>query len=414
MNRVFQVGSFFMPFSKVVCSPYALDVAGGLKALIGSCLKQGILPVPSQAKRYLQVSAPEECPLPDSVIKKIAGYPVCVEGNAFWGDLDESEESEAYLRWMDVIREMAIQYGALLATFRASAVLIFQGYLLDDAVLRYLAVQRGLKVISIERTLRNDRLLWESISGVTVNRNQGFLHYWREEDLVESADVEASVDSYLSGIKNFKLHEHSSPERVYSWEGEKPKVLFLGQVYTDSSLLYGLSGFENPIDVIGGLFEWLEKNDATCLIKLHPKEHCGKNPLTHQSYKDVTYFKIRERYGDLLNSLGDRLVIDFENRYDTYSLIQQSDLVVTVNSQAGLESAVMGKAVVHGRQCFYGGLGFTYDYSDSLDFSLRLDQALSVGPPSVGDARKFFHVFYNNFCIPKSSKHVASLVRSVL
>lgn len=414
MNGVFQVGSSLIPFNKVVCSPYALDVAGGLQAVLGSCLKKGIMLVPSQAKRYLKVSASEECPLPDSIIKKITGYPVCVAGNAFWGDLDESEESEAYLRWMAVVREMAIQYDALLATFRASAVLIFQGYLLDDAVLRYLAVQRGLKVISIERTLRNDRLLWESISGVTVNRNQGFLHYWREEDLVSALDVDASVELYLSGIKDFKLHEHSSPERVYEWGGDQPKVLFLGQVYTDSSLLYGLTGFENPIDVIGGLLEWLGQNDATCVIKLHPKEHCGKNPLTHQSYKDVTYSKICERYGDLLDSLGDRIVIDFENQYDTYSLIQQSNLVVTVNSQAGLESAVMGKAVVHGRQCFYGGLGFTYDYSDRLDFSLRLDQALSVGPPSPGDARKFFHVFYNKFCITKSSKHVAALVRSVL
>lgn len=414
INGAFQIGSFLLPFKKVVCSPYALDVAGGLKGLMGPCLNKGIIPVPSQVMRYMKVSTFGECPLPDSVIKKIAGYPVCVEGNTFWGDLDDLEESEAYLRWMGVVREMAIKYDAVLATFRASAVLIFQGYLLDDAILRYLAVQRGLKVIAVERTLRNDRLLWESISGVTVNRNQGFLHYWKEEDLVQPTDVEASVNSYLSGIKNFKLHEHSSPERAYSWESKKPKVLFLGQVYTDSSLLYGLSGFENPIDVIGSLLKWLKQNDASCVIKLHPKEHCGKNPLTHQPYKDVTYFKIRERYGDLFDCLGDRLVIDFENRYDTYNLIQQSDLVVTVNSQAGLESAVMGKAVVHGRQCFYGGLGFTYDYSDNLDFSLRLDQALHFGPQSVAGARRFFHVFYNNFCISKNSKDVAALVRSVL
>lgn len=414
MNRLIKTASLLAPFSKVVCSPYAVDVSGGPKALLSACVKKRILPVPVQLKRYLKVSKHSVCPLSESILRKIAGYPVCVEGNTFWGDLSEVDEAEAYERWMLTIKEMVIQYDALLSAVRAQAVLIFQGYLLDDAVLRYLAVQRGLKVISIERTLRNDRLLWESISGITVNRNQGFLHYWRKQDMVDLSDANKSVETYLSSIKSFKLKEHASPDRIYDWDRVTKRVLFLGQVYTDSSLLYGLTGFENPVDVIGAVLKWLEGNEATFVVKLHPKEHSGKNPLTRQPYNNVTYAHICNRYGALLERLGDRVVIDYENAYDTYSLIDQSDLVVTVNSQAGLESAVMGKPVLHGRNCFYGGLGFTYEYTDQLDISLRLDQALSVGPIAVDEARKFFHVFYGDFCIKKSPAHIAALIRSVL
>ena len=112
--------------------------------------------------------------------------------------------------------------------------------------------------------------------------------------------------------------------------------------------------------------------------------------------------------------LHENLVLDFDNRYDTYALIRQSDLVVTGNSQAGLEAAVMGKSVLHGARCFYGGFGFTRQYHDCSDLGLRLDQALADGPLDPIAARIFFHILYNKFCVSKTAKELASLIRRTL
>jgi hypothetical protein len=369
--------------------------------------------VPVQLAKYCK-PASGALPISKALVVEIARYARCIQANAFWDELKEKETDGAASLIEHEVEKKVRVYDALLRAVRAKGVLIFQGYLLDDAILRYLALARGIKVLSVERTLRSDRLLWESISGITVNRNQGFLHFWRRELVTDQALADAYTESYLADVKRLKLKEHTSPAKRYQWESKKPKVLFLGQVYTDTSLLYGLKGFLNPVAVVDSLLNWAQTADVSLVLKLHPKEHCGKNPFNGAPYDDVTYESIQARCSERISEMGDALLIDYKNDYDTYQLIEQSDLVVTVNSQAGLEAAVMGKPVLQSRQCFYGGLGFTYEFNDPLDFAIRLDQALNEGAKNARQARMFFYLFFERFCIPNESGSISRLMRSTL
>ncbi|HAW19008.1 MAG TPA: hypothetical protein DCX14_02400 [Flavobacteriales bacterium] len=287
---------------------------------------------------------------------------------------------------------------------------------MEDAILRALAIQRDLEVITMERTLRSDRLLWDSISGITVNKNEGALWFWRYENTIRQNCADEYVGDYLKQIKKLKQQEHSSPELSFTWPEGRNRILFLGQVYTDSSLLYGLYGCQNPVDVMASILSSLEANNATAVFKLHPKEHNGDNPVTYQRYDDLTYRKLQGRISNLIEENRDHLVIDHTNRYDTYNLINECDVVVTVNSQAGLEAALAGRPVVHGRSCFYGGCGFTYEFSRVSDIEARIAEAIRSGPPDEDRARRFFYIFYEMFCIHSNesaiSDHISSKLKS--
>lgn len=398
--------------TKVVCSSNC-EMTGNLKNLKSACKKYRIILEESKITKKTKDTATQKQPIPHEILLEIAIYPICLQANLHWIELSDQKRTRLLEFWIPKLERIAAQHHAKLKSEKPDAILIFQGYTPDDAILRHLAVQRGVPIIAIENTMRSDRLIWESISGITVNRNQAHLQFWRHQSIVSLNDAKESVAAYLSKIKEVKkATEHSSPTHKYIWKTNSKKILFLGQVYTDASMIYGLNNFNHPIELIGLLLEWLEKNNHSLLIKLHPKEHTGKNPVTQKPYADVTYRLILEHHSDRIARLGHRILIDSKNEYDTYDLIEQSDLVATANSQAGLEAAIMGKSVIHGRQCFYGGLGFTHEYQDKLDIELRLNQALQEGPKNINDAKKFFYILFEKYCIRKTPSAVAKLLRS--
>ena len=397
--------------NSILCTPLASKITGSFKKLKKTCKKHNIRLITATTKQSIKGGV--SCDLSEEIIQKIARYPSCVQANSHWRDLTKDEQSSLMMQWRTEVIQTAAKYATQLDSIKPRAVLIFQGYLLHDAILKQLALQRNIKTIAIERTMRTDRLVWESISGITVNRNQATLQYWKHQNSTSVNNAEQSVNEYLSAIKRVKKNkEHQSPTLQYDWKTPSKKILFLGQVYTDSSMLYGLNGFNSPIELIGLLLEWTNNNNHSLVIKLHPKEHTGRNPVTLEPYADITHRLISEHYSEALKRLGNRVFIDHQNTYDTYNLIEQSDLVTTANSQAGLEAAIMGKSVVHDRQCFYGGLRFTYDYQDPLDFTLRLDQALQEGPKNISEAKKFFHILFENYCIKNTHNDVARLLSS--
>jgi hypothetical protein len=404
------------PFFKTfVVSLYGIRLVSDAKSFAYACSKRRILPVMSSWEEADQRDE-ESSVLPESILLNILKYTHCVTNNCFWDEFDDEGFVVRLRELLPVARGIVARCDRLLERVNAKGVLIFQGYMMEDAILRALAIQRGLEVITMERTLRNDRLLWDSISGITVNKNEGALWFWRYENTISQECANEYAASYLNQIKSLKQQEHSSPDRSFTWPTGRARILFLGQVYTDSSLLYGLYGCQNPVDVMASILKSLEANNATAVFKLHPKEHNGDNPVTYQRYDDLTYRKLQDRIPNLIKENRYRLVIDYTNRYDTYNLINECDVVVTVNSQAGLEAALASKPVVHGRSCFYGGCGFTYEFSRVSDIEARIAEAIRSGPPDEDRARRFFYIFYEMFCIHSNesaiSDHISSKLKS--
>ena len=138
--------------------------------------------------------------------------------------------------------------------------------------------------------------------------------------------------------------------------------LFLGQVYNDAAVVFGLrDAFASQSHIIEHLVEIVAEMDANLDIRLHPKECSG---IKGDDMEKLTVRKLEEhvRKGhvrDILpviknNSL--KYTLDDCRTYVTYDLIRAADVVVVTNSQAGLEAAALGKPIITVGEAFYGAL----------------------------------------------------------
>jgi hypothetical protein len=307
---------------------------------------------------------------------------------------------------------------------RPDAVVIPSGHTTLGAAYRYLAVLRGIRVLALENSLNDARLVWDDLSGIAVNRIPARNYYWRWADLVDDDEAIAHVAAYLASIKTGKHSDHRSPPTP--WTGSPTPgrtVLYLANVLNDSSVIFN-SRVGSGADAIKATARWALEHGCTFVLKIHPRERPG-SPTLHRplpraeySYEGLTLRALQDdRAFWSMISCSAHCVIDADNRYDTYDLIRRSDVCVTVCSQSGLEAAMMGKETVLLGDAYYGGLGFTHDvqHIDRLGFAIA--QALDPARHRVVDPRKiakFFYIFDQVYCVEKSADGVAALIRRTL
>jgi len=303
-----------------------------------------------------------------------------------------------------------------LRRFRPHMILLAQGHGVEAVVARRCAVEFGLSLLAFENTALKDRIVWEPISGVTVNRNIARSMFWRYMDAVSPPVIKDFCDGIIASTKQNKQEEHASPEAEWKPDSDRPVVLYLGQVYTDSSLLYGCYPDLAPEQVVQSLYNWCETNGAQLVLKLHPKEATGAAPVTLRPYNKLTMRKLQAMFegSDALDQSW--VTIDSENQWDTYRLIEAADVVVTINSQAGLEAAIRGKNVVTSGRCFYAGLDFTTDVTSSAGMADAVSKCIESGYSKERHAlaQKFFYVFFEKYCIKKQNRQLIELFRKVM
>ncbi|MET0262435.1 MAG: hypothetical protein ABW223_06030, partial [Rariglobus sp.] len=298
--------------------------------------------------------------------------------------------------------------------YRPDTVVIAQGHDIVSAVLRHFAVLRGLRVVSLENTFHKDRLLWEDVSGVSVNRNLARNHYWRHREFVSDQTACESVNAYLCRLKTSKSGEHTSPDaRLPDDCGSPRTITYLAQVGTDSSVLFGLRRFASQADLIATLAEHAAERSWRLIVKLHPKENPAfQDEMTTVRGLTAEALAAHAGFQAARARLGDRLVLDADNRYDTYDLIRRADVCVTINSQAGLEAALFGREVILCGDAFYGALGFTHEATDPAMLRFILDRVLGEGirHNEGPDARAFFHIYTELYCLPKTAESIVRLL----
>ena len=342
------------------------------------------------------------------IFDNIITYYICTEKNIFLDELLNLESiNERKLFYENEIYHLVGAYKTIINKFKINNMITFQGYLIYDAILIDISNQLNINNLTIERTMRSDKLIWDRLYGNTVSGIQAKKSFLKNVNRINEFDCNNSVNTYLSRLELLKRNEHYSPINKFSWNTKKKKkVLFLGQVYTDASLLFNIGNFNNPIDIIIQVLESCLENNYSLILKLHPKEYNGNNPVNNKPYDKITYKKICSRIKNLSTILNDDIIIDHENKYNTYELINQSDLVVTINSQAGLEAAIMDKPILHSSTAFYGGIEIGSEYSNLNELKVKLKN--DVLNNNSFKAKQFFSFLYDEYCIPN---HPKSLVK---
>lgn len=394
-------------------------------ALVGRCLERGQL---------LALCQGEDAPRDRHVVELdsadfrqlsyrgvnlwlVARYRLALQLRKMTEQIDPAQPADgAALR--DVFALARTQIDTALAYFdcyRPDTLIVAQGHELASAIFRQLAIQRGVRVVALENVFRKDRLLWEDLSGISVHQNLARNYFWRHRDLVSDDEAAASVERFLAQMKAAKSGEHASPAtRVPdSASSALPTIAYLAQVGTDSSVLFGLRGFASQVDVIVALANYAVARGVRLLVKLHPKENPAfKDEMTMLRGLTAAGLAADAQFAALRAQMGSRLVLDDANRYDTYDMIRQAGVCVTINSQAGLESAILGREVVLCGDAFYGSLGFTHEAVDARSLAFVLDRILLENwrLNKGSTAAKFFHVFTELYCLPKTVESVLRLL----
>ena len=268
---------------------------------------------------------------------------------------------------------------------------------------RLVAAKLGVGVVSFENA-PFWRLIVDTTTGVASSQGSEKSYYWKYKDLVdENAAVREALDykEKMYGTKGFEKNKekwdmHVSPStnlpsEISARPKHRPLVVFLGHVYSDTSVTYMIeSGFNDQVDVIINTAFWCVKNNVDFVVKMHPAEKRvfkRRSPTETKLVNDPRWHAIQIAKRNTL------LSVDGTNRLNTYKLVDAADVVVTVVSSSGLESVIMGKQVILTGAAFYGKLGFTRDASNPTELKSHLYFALrerlsSPSPPSSSSSSR--------------------------
>ncbi len=353
--------------------------------------------------RSVQIPCPDE-------LEETVTYAACVATDSLPAELGAAH-SEARQMWR---RKIAASYTRILAFFkqqRPAVVVLVQGFEPHNAVARCAALRLDIPLLAIENTALANRMVWDNVSGITTNRSVARNYYWRYYNNTSRVTSDAYCRRLIEKTKQLKSDEHRSPATRRHHSCNRPTVLFLGQVYTDASQVFGLRRWPTPMAALQSCVRWCRQHQHDLVVKLHPKESTGNNTIDDRPYNRLTYRKIM---GDkhLARELNDlNAIVDEDNSYDTYELIDHCAVAVTVNSQAGLEAAIRGKPVVVCGDAFYGGLDFTCDAPGAVYFDSAMQAAVRREPETTVLARQFAYIFFEQYCREKNAHALLQLVR---
>lgn len=405
-NVVRYAASHMLP--RIICAPAVGWL--GLGELFREGLKRGY---------YVEIATPvSDIATYDSLdsnsqqlVEIISRYPRCIRDECQVHQLDSASGDAALLSdiasHLQYLRNYFSKHQPRLA-------LIAQGYDAASGTLKSVATEFDVPVLAVENTALKDRFLWDCVSGITTNRNMAKNFYWRHEDLISPSVYRDYCDSLIAQTKSRKQAEHVTPETAAKLPFGDGFVLFLGQVYTDSSVLFGLSNWDSPEHVIKELLRNAASRRLNVVLKLHPKEVIGKSPFTNQPYTKLTYRKLMAdpEIQTLLDN-NPQVCVDHDNEFDTYDLINRARCAVTITSQSGLEAAIRDKPVVVCGDAFFAGLGFTNNAPNPLSLAAALDVACRSPCIEQGDlAKKFAYIFFEKYCRPKDYEYVFRLIKA--
>jgi len=257
----------------------------------------------------------------------------------------------------DAVRHL-IYYKKLFLEWMPDVAIYFGGHFHQDRCAFLAAKSFGVSTVAIESSFIPSRIYWDP-SGVTGNRGgiaNGSNTHW-SETLVISPSRASVIDRLMmeslniedADIRDRDAFRRRAREGLNIQDGERV-VLFLSQVPYDASLLSDGGDFRDQVTTVNLLFSLLEgRRGFKLAVRLHPKDLRGE---------------LSRHLINIKGGANGPVQTNGSTNADAPSLwsdLAAADIVVTVNSQSGLQAAWCGLPVVLLGKAFYAGKDFTVD-----------------------------------------------------
>jgi hypothetical protein len=328
-------------------------------------------------------------------------------------NLDDDEPTRYLLReYILSAWNVACQVRLLLADVDPCAVVVFNGQYFPEAVVRRVALQRGLRVITHEVGL-------QPASAFFTDGEATAYPIAVPHDFQLSPTEEARLDAYLeqrfegnftmAGVQFWPRMQRLGPEFLKKASGFSQIVPIFANVIFDTSQAHANAVFPD-------MFAWL---DATLeVIRGHPetlfviRAHPDESRLRKESRETVRHWA--QETGAV--GLENVIFVPPTEYLSSYELIQRAKFVMVYNSTIGLEASIMGRPVLSGGKARYTQLPTVFfpktvqEQRRTMEAFLAAD-AIDVPPEFGRNSRRFlyFQLFrtslpFADFLVPSVRK----------
>jgi hypothetical protein len=306
--------------------------------------------------------------------------------------VDDEPTRFLYRQYIFSAWNVAREFTKLLDTANPQAVVVFNGMFYPEAVARWTAQQRGVRVITHEVGLRP----------MTAYFTQGEATAY-PIDIPDSFELSPEQNERLDAYLEQRLQGNFSMAGVRFWpeiHGLDPAFLeraaqFSQIVPVFTNVIFDTSQPHSNV-VFQHMFAWLDQVLETA--KAHPetlfvfRAHPDEARPGKASLESVAEWAQKRAIAALPNVL----FVDSREYFSSYELIQRSKFVMVYNSTIGLEAALMGAAVLCAGRARFTQLPIVFFPQTPEEYRGKTEDFLAAGqievPPDFKrNARRFLY-----------------------
>ena len=255
---------------------------------------------------------------------------------------DDAPSRELFRDYIQSAHHLAFEFNTLLDQVQPRAVVVFNGQFFPEATARWVAIQRGLRVISHEVAPQRFSAFFTDGEATAYP-----IHIPADFDLTPEQNIR--LDTYLeqrfqgnftmAGIRFWPEMRGLDPSLLQRMEHFRQVVPVFTNVIFDTSQPHSNVIFSDMFAWLDSVLEIIRAHPETLFIlRAHPDElRPGK-----ASRESVAGWATQNHLSELPNAF----FINADEFSSSYELIQRSKFVMVYNSSIGLEAALMGAAVL--------------------------------------------------------------------
>jgi hypothetical protein len=274
---------------------------------------------------------------------------------------------------------VAQEFSAFLDQTKPATAVIFNGMMYPEAIARWIAGARGLRVITYEVGFQRFSAFFTEgeATAYPITIPDGFeLSESQNERLDQYLERRFEGQFTMAGIRFWpEMHslDHSFLQQASQFRQIVP--IFTNVVY-DTSQTHANTLFPQMFAWLDALVEIIRLHpDTLFILRAHPDE--TRPGTAKQSRESVREWVAKTH----IDSLPNVLFIDSQEYISSYELIQRSKFVLIYNSSIGLEATLLDKPVLCAGRARYTQYPIVY-FPDSLEEYLSTVEKF-LGPQEI-------------------------------
>jgi hypothetical protein len=291
------------------------------------------------------------------------------------------------------------EFSALADRENPDLVLVFNGQMFPEAIVRYLAMQRGIKAISHETGYQ------PYTAFLTTGEATARKIYLTEEEQTLTEEENRRLDAYLekrfkgsfsmAGVKFWQNMESFPAEIEEKLAHYDQMVPVFTNVIFDTSQAHANTAFEHMFTWLDAVLEVVKAHPETLFVlRAHPDE---MRPNSNKKSKETVQDWVEKTGAASLENLVFIPPLQFVSSYD---LIRQSKFVLAYNSSIAIEAILLGKLPVCAGWAWYSEYPVVISPQTTEEFSRKTTELLTSEEVQLPEE---FHqlaralVYYQNF-----------------